>query len=94
MTLKMITAEMLEAKGACKDQVVVFRQLWPDGVVPSLGTCEKAQEAGLDLTWFVDHMLSASAWAAYQAARAPALAAYQAALASALCEAMGEGDEE
>jgi len=61
--------------------------------------CQRAAAIGLNLYWFAENMLGATAlaaydaagvpaWAAYQAARATALAAYQAARATALWDAL------
>ena len=81
--MKLITKRMLQAKGACANQLAVFEGEWPDGVVPSLEACARAAALRLDLNWFVKNMLSPSAEAAYDAAVAPAEAAYSAAVAPA-----------
>ena len=86
-----ITAEMLEASGACSDQVAVFRKHWPNGARPLLRTIKKAARLGLDLDWFARRFLTAPAWAAYLEATAPALAAYYEATATALYTAIREG---
>ena len=60
--MKRITKKLLQAKGACAEQVALFDRLWPKGVVPSLKALQRADREGLDLTWFVDHTLSPANW--------------------------------
>jgi len=68
---------MLEARGACADQVEVFRQHWPNGAKPTIPTLRKAARLGLGLDWFASRFLGVPAWAAYREAEAPAWAAYR-----------------
>ena len=77
MKLPTITADMLLARGACLDQVEVFRKHWPNGARPTTQTLRKAARLALDLNWFAEEFLSYPAWAAYEEATAPALAAYE-----------------
>ena len=72
-----ITAEMLEAKGACDPQVSSFRELWPNGVTPSLQAAAKAAEAGLSLNWFAREFLPPKLLAEYEKACTAALAKYE-----------------
>jgi len=74
---------MLEARGACADQVEVFRQHWPNGAKPTIPTLRKAARLGLDLDWFASRFLGVPARAAYEEADAQALAAYREARAQA-----------
>ena len=84
--MKKITYRMLQARGACEDQVDLFRKTFPNGVVPSLAACRKAARAGLDLTWFANKFLSAPALAAYEKAVAPEWSEYAKAVVAALAE--------
>ena len=86
-----ITAEMLETKGACADQVAIFRKHWPEGARPLLRTIKKAARLGLDLDWFACGFLARSALAAYEEATASVLAAYREATAPALYTAIRDG---
>ena len=79
-----ITAETLEAKGACSDQVATFRRHWPDGARPLLRTIRKAARLGLDLDWFAEEFLSAPARQEYEKARTQAWREYEKATAPAL----------
>jgi len=74
MALPTITAEMLEAKGACQEQVEVFRKHWPDGARLTKSALIKAARLKLDLGWFADEFLGAAALAEYNKVRAAALA--------------------
>jgi hypothetical protein len=92
-----ITAQMLRDKGACSDQVAQFAELFPYGTRVNLRACRRAAKEELDLDWFADHFLTATAlaaykqatapaWTAYKQAKAPALAAYKQATAPALAD--------
>jgi len=85
---------MLEARGACADQVEMFRQHWPNGAKPTIPALRKAARLELDLDWFASRFLgvparaayeeaTAQAWTAYEEATAPAWAAYEEATAQA-----------
>ena len=89
----MITRKLLEAKGACREQVEVFAKAWPDGGPVTPENCLEAVRLGLDLGWAAQHLLKAAAlraydegpaWRAYEEARAAALRAYKEARAAAL----------
>lgn len=47
-----ITAEKLEVKEACKDDLDKFRKEWPEGCSPNLANLKRAVQLGLDLEWF------------------------------------------
>ena len=81
--MKVVTAKQLEAKGACGDQVVLFRSVFPRGCVVTAANIHKAARAGLNLGWWAEQFLPAPALRAYQEARAPALRAYEEARAPA-----------
>jgi len=81
--MKVVTAKQLEAKGACGDQVVLFRSVFPRGCVVTAANIRKAAGAGLSLGWWAEEFLSAAALRAYQEeATAAALKAYQEATAA------------
>ena len=77
-----ITAELLTRKGACKEQVDKFCDLFPEGVEPTRELCI-AHANDFDWRWAAEHLLSASAAKAYEEACAPAVKAYNEARASA-----------
>ena len=87
--MKRITVELLQEKGACSNQVAVFKKLWPRGIVPSLKAIRQAQKAELDLDWVARNLLSEPALKAYLEATAAACKAYNEATAAA-CKAFNE----
>ena len=70
--MRKITKKLLQAKGACDEQVALFTKLWPQGVVPSLEAILRAQAVGLDLRWAACVLLSPMANSTYNAAMEPA----------------------
>ena len=58
--MKKITYRKLQALGACKDHVAIFKATWPEGVEPSLAAFRKAAKLQLDLTWFMRSLLRGS----------------------------------
>ena len=70
--MRKITKKLLQAKGACAEQVALFTKLWPQGVVPSLEAILRAQAVGLDLRWAACVLLSPMANSTYNAAMEPA----------------------
>ena len=58
--MKKITYRKLQALGACKDHVAIFKATWPEGVEPSLAAFRKAAKLQLDLTWFMRSLLLGS----------------------------------
>ena len=71
-TPRLITARLLRARGACHEQVQLFRKTFPEGTPVTLSACRKAAKAGLLLDWAADNLLSAAAWKVYNEARAAA----------------------
>jgi hypothetical protein len=67
-----ITATKLRKLKACEEQVARFEREWPQGANVTVQHCNRAVEIGLDLDWLAEHMLTATAWAAYKQAKAPA----------------------
>jgi hypothetical protein len=87
-----LTLATIKAKGACAEQVELFRRTFGKSVdvSESLAATHASEHASaFDWTWAAANLLSPSAWAACEAARAPARAAYDAARATAqaACEA-------
>ena len=70
--MRKITKKLLQAKGACDEQVALFTKLWPQGVVPSLKAILRAKAVGLDLRWAACVLLSPMANSTYNAAMEPA----------------------
>lgn len=71
-----VTAKMLKKKGACKGQIKVFKEEWPDGVEVTLDNCLRAEELRLDIYWFASTFLTGKCLETYLKAKAPALEAY------------------
>jgi hypothetical protein len=82
--MRRITADML--KGACAEQLRIFRREWPKGAPVSARSAARAAKLGLDAAWVAKCLLSAPALAQYEAACATALAQYEAACAPALAQ--------
>ena len=82
-----ITAQLLNSKGACREQVEIFIKAWPQGGPVTIENCLSAIRLGLDLDWSARKLLSAPAWTAYEEATATAWTAYLEAKATAFCEA-------
>ena len=91
--MRVVTAKQLKAKGACEDQIDLFRSVFPRGCVVTAANIRKAAGAGLSLDWWAKEFLPAAAWRAYQEATAPALRAYREATAPALIAALGLKDK-
>ena len=79
--MKMITAELLESKKACVDQVDLFRSLWPNGVTPTRELCIEHADR-FDWHWAAKNLLSEDGYKAYDEAKASALKAYKEAIAT------------
>jgi len=62
---KLITRALLEKKGACQEEMDVFREMYPDGVIPTPDECEKAQFR-LSLYWAAEHLLTKKQMAKYR----------------------------
>ena len=77
-----LTSALLRAHDACSKQVAVFEKVFPEGAPLTKAAFRRADAAGLDV-WWCGELLSPSANAAYDAARASAGAAYDAAIAPA-----------
>ncbi len=85
-----LTADVLEQAGACREQLELFRERFPEGCIPTAALCRQYPDFNYD--WAAKKLLSpekwaaygatvALHWAAYRSAVAPHLAAYQAARA-------------
>jgi len=76
-----VTAKQLRGKDACDKPVDVFQKEWPEGVEITLDVLQRAMELKLDLDWFADSFLPASASEAYEKATTLAWEAYLEAIA-------------
>ena len=86
-TPKKISTKLLRRLKACEDQVVLFRETFPDshetGVTINLRNAKKAARAGLDLDWLAQTILPPPALKAYNEARAAAGKVYNESIAPA-----------
>src|ERR1700733_11541241 len=80
-----VTAKLLCKKGACREQVSKFQELFPEGVVVTEELCVK-HSAVFSWNWAAQNLLPAPAEADYNKAMAPARAEYDKAMAPALAE--------
>ena len=71
--MKIITADILAAHGACADQLRKFKREWPDGTWLLKKRVLRAAELGLNIDWFAEQFLTDAALAEYYKAAAPAL---------------------
>ena len=71
-----ITKCMLQAKGACPNQVAVFAKEWPRGATVTLKNCERAAKLGLNVHWVSKNLLPKKLDDAYGAQQKPLYAAY------------------
>jgi len=78
-----ITRELLESKGACKDQIDLIFKHWPEGGKITLARCKKAALLGVDFRWAARNLLPADADKAYSEATAAANKAFGEATADA-----------
>jgi cell division septum initiation protein DivIVA len=72
-------------KGACPDQVRLFRKRFGKSVSVTVALCVKVAQ-DFDLGWAASNLLSAPALAEYERVRAQALAEYERVRAQALAE--------
>ena len=77
-----ITAERLAALGACKQQVNLFRQMFPDGAPLTAETALNVADK-FNWDWAAKGLLPPAALKAYEEATAPAGKAYEEATAPA-----------
>ena len=76
-----VTAKLLRKHHACEEQVEIFEAEWQDGVKITEASLRRAVELKLDIDWFAQHFLPASAWKTYDEATAPAQKTYNEATA-------------
>jgi len=90
-----ITTKILQARRACKHQVKIFEDEWPDGCTVSLETIRRAQSLNITVQWAAEQFLKdkflenyvearATLWGDYEEARATLWSTYVEALASLL----------
>jgi len=72
-------------KGACADQVTLFKKTFPNGAPLTKKAMSRAMDVGLDV-WWLERFLSELARAEYERATAPARAEYELVRAPALAE--------
>ena len=72
-----ISRKWLDERGACREQVQLFEQVWPDGVAVTRETLELSAKAGLILQWFAERVLPRSDYAAYRSQWDALYTAYQ-----------------
>ena len=63
--MRRITAELLDAHGACSREVKRFQELFPRGAPVSMRSFNKAQNAGLSVFW-AERLLTVPAWDEYK----------------------------
>ena len=73
-----ITKRMLQAKGACPNQIAVFAKEWPRGATVTLKNCKRAAKLGLNVHWVSKNLLPKKLDDAYGAQQKPLYAAYEA----------------
>ena len=64
----LITAKMLEKKGASCGQVAIFREEWPKGARVTKKNCLRAAALDLDIDWAAVYFLPRVPWAEYNKA--------------------------
>ena len=72
-----ITKRMLQAKGACPNQVAVFAKEWPRGATVTLKNCERAAKLGLNVHWVSKNLLPKKLDDAYLVQRKALYDAYE-----------------
>ena len=68
-----ITVAALRKIDACEETIVRLVERWPAGAALTLENLIEAEKLGADISWLAEHILSARAWAAYNAVCARAL---------------------
>ena len=77
-----ITLKQLRLKGACSEQVELFKATFGESSEVTMDNAVKYADK-FDWTWAAEHLLPAPAWKAYQEAMATADKAYEEATAPA-----------
>jgi hypothetical protein len=72
-----VSIETLEKLGACKEQVELFRQTFPDGADYTEANVLRAVAAGLNVDWFGKRVVAAESWRAYEDATTEAWNAHE-----------------
>ena len=80
-----ITAKLLSGHGACRDDLVRFRDLYPDGVAVTEARCV-TQATAWNWNWAARHLLPEPAWPEYKRVEAAAWAEYKRVEAAAWAE--------
>jgi hypothetical protein len=85
MNSRTLTLTTLKKKGACKEQVALFRKMFGRSVEITEALCVE-HAAVFSWGWAAQNLLTAPAWAECERVTAPALAEYQRVRAAALTE--------
>ncbi len=56
---RIVTSKDLAFVGACRKERRLFKQIFPEGAHINLTDLKKAQNAGLNVEWFVSHAVTA-----------------------------------
>ncbi len=75
--MKSITLAWLIRQEACDEQVAIFKRVFGVAAEVNAANALLAVEAGMDINWLADHLLSAPAWAEYKRVCAPAREEYE-----------------
>ena len=80
-----VTVTLLKRKGACSEQVALFKELFPKGVEITEEVCVGVADK-FNWNWAAENLLSVPAYAEYQRVTVPAYAEYQRVRAPAYAE--------
>ena len=72
-----ITLSLLESKGACEDQVLLFRAHFGEGPAPLDDATAIRMASVFDFDWAAQNLLSPDGWKAYEEAEASLLKTYE-----------------
>ncbi len=61
-----ITARLLKSRHVCRDQIKLFKEIFPEGAEPTLENCAKALAGGLKIQWAADYLLGPKGLKAYR----------------------------
>lgn len=71
-----ITTRLLRSKGACSDQISLFKELGGDSLTITRALCVK-HASKFNWDWAASHLLNAAALSEYKRVRAPAFSEYE-----------------
>lgn len=73
----LITTQLLQSNGACKNQIAIFQAIWPNGAEMTAANLSKAVTLGLNVDWLAEKILMTSALVEYKRIRGPEWAEYE-----------------